>query len=294
MLLICSTIVNRHTAADLHLHIDILHFNAVKGDCVYPRDQIFALNLKWIRLYGTKNLQNIGLCRVFLFMSTKKLNPLIPSSPSPGKTGDRLGIKKTWGKTMATKTMTGKIGENEMAKLHARFVVPVAVHGMLRGDEPLDDVAEYTLNDIIGGLQPDTALLCLALCAQHVAASLPRLGIARALQIEAGMIVDEYGPVWLANEQGSDLINEKALRTLLTHIPEDLESLSDLFGAVLGELDEENAVAAILCDILGGLAGMHRDYAESELQNIGLSAAASKPKTEPVSHSGSNIIPFRR
>jgi hypothetical protein len=197
--------------------------------------------------------------------------------------------------------MTGQIAESTLAKLHAKFVVPVAVERMLRGEEPLDDVAEYALNDIIGELQPDTALLCLALCAQHVATRLSYLPIARTLLMQAETIIGEYGPVWLANEAGSTLPNEKSLRALLSHIPEDLEALGDLLGATLGELDDDStSVAAILCDILSGQAAAHKETAEAELDQIMASAplrpsagGAKKPvRAEKAANLGDNVILF--
>ncbi len=169
---------------------------------------------------------------------------------------------------MKTASMNS-LTDTQLAQLHVKFIVPLAVGEMLAEKEPLDDVAEYTLHDLIGSLQPDTALLCLALCAQHIAAHTDFLPIGRALGAEAEKIVTEYGPLWLAHEEGQSGINDQVVRDMLTHIPEDLEAMGDLLLATCGELnDEAFAIPAILCDILGDQAHMHKEAAERQLEDM--------------------------
>ena len=191
--------------------------------------------------------------------------------------------------------ITNPLSHKELAALHAKFVVPLVVQDMLRGLEPLDDVAEYSMHDILGELQPDTALLCVALSAQHVGAHTAHIPIGKTLQIRAERIVDEYGPLWLAYEQGRAQMDDAAVADLLTHIPEDLEEMGDLLLALCGELEEDHAISAILCDILGAEAHMHMEFAEMQLEKLALldSEPPELPSTaqnEPVG--GDNVVPF--
>lgn len=183
--------------------------------------------------------------------------------------------------------MIRALTDDDLARLHAKFVVPLAVSGMLRGDEELDDGAEYALQDIIAQLQPDTALLCMALCAQHIAIGTSHVPVGRALGLEAGKLVEEYGPLWLAHEAGKPDIDPDMVDAAIAEVPGNLELMRDLFEAACGVLGEEMAVPAILCDILARQADMHREYAELALDRVYYS---EKPGTPTAA--GSNVIPF--
>lgn len=179
-----------------------------------------------------------------------------------------------------------------LAALNVRFIVPLAVQRMLAGDEELDDIAEYTIQDIFGELPPDAALLGLALCAQHIGSHVHDLAIGRVLTVEAEKIIDEYGPVWLAHEAGQITMANAALVRLLANVPEDLECLSDLLLATCQTLaEEERAIPAILCDILGDMADLQHAYAEAEMEALD---RENEQCAELVMAAGANVIPFPR
>lgn len=186
------------------------------------------------------------------------------------------------------------LSKQELASLHAKFVVPLVVQDMLRGVEPLDDVAEYSMHDVIGELQPDTALLCVALCAQNLGAHLAHLSLGAVLQGCAERIVDEYGPLWVAHEQKKAQMDDLAVANVLVNIPEDLEEMGDLLLALCGELDEEkHAVAAVLCDILAAEAHMHMEFAEMQLEKMALLDREFPDIPEqPVQATGGNVVAF--
>src|SRR5688500_4934971 len=97
--------------------------------------------------------------------------------------------------------MLNPLTDHDLARLHAKFVVPIVVDQILKDEEPLDDIAEHAINEILFELCPDTALLCLAMCARHVAEATVNLPISRALANQCDQIIEEYGPLWLAHEQ---------------------------------------------------------------------------------------------
>jgi hypothetical protein len=163
-------------------------------------------------------------------------------------------------------TIMNVLSDNELAGLHAKFVVPVAVSRILNRLEPLDDVAEYMMHDMIGSLKPDTALLAIALCAQHVAAHSTHLPIGRMLAVESARIVDEYGPLWLKSERGGRKAHDIDVEP--AHTAEDLESLGDLLLTTCGELGNGHENVATLCDILGSEAHMHHEEAQAQLDSL--------------------------
>lgn len=166
------------------------------------------------------------------------------------------------------KAIMHTLKDNELAALHAKFIVPVIVSRMLNNLEPLDDVAEYMLHDMIGGHKPDTALLCIALCAQNLAGHASHLPIGRMLTIEANRIVEEYGPLWVRHAANSVDLDERQVGDALNHTPEDLESIGDLLLATCGELGADKHTAAVLAEILGSEAHMHKEEAEALLDEM--------------------------
>lgn len=194
--------------------------------------------------------------------------------------------------------MTGFLNDNDLAKLHAKFIVPIVIDQMLRDEEPLDEIAEHAMNEILCDFYPDSALLCIALCARHIAQQTWHLNISRALKIEADQIIEEYGPLWIAHEQNPEACDDLAVYDLLMNIPEDFEVLRDLLEATLSEIEEDHCVAAILCDILSLQADYHRDLADAELLSLSLkphkkAEHSFTPGGTPDEACG-NVIPFPR
>ncbi len=190
--------------------------------------------------------------------------------------------------------MFAPLNDQDLARLHAKFIVPIVIDQMLNEQETLDDIAEHALNEIFFDLSPDTALLCLALCGRHLANNTAELPISKALEAQAQQIIDEYGPIWLAHEKNPYSLNKSAVKDLLCYIPEDLEALRDLFEATIGELEEDHCTAAILCDILSLQADHHRDMAELELQELDLTPQSREEQrqTSEAIASADNVIIF--
>lgn len=180
-----------------------------------------------------------------------------------------------------------KLNADERTRLRTDFVVPLIVAQMLAGVEPLDEVAEYTIHDIIGDLKPDCGLLCVALCAAEIAGHYPRTPIAGVLAIEAERLIGEFGALWLRNvAEGPAEVNKQAIRESIVHLPEDLEVLADLLDTTQAELPEGDITARTLCDMLALQARVHAENAEEELHHIRLSPLSRAAVT------GGNVVPF--
>lgn len=179
-----------------------------------------------------------------------------------------------------------RLSADEQTRLRTDFVVPLIVAQMLAKLEPLDEVAEYTVHDILGDLKPDCGLLCVALCAAEIAGHYPRTPIAGVLALEAERLIGEFGSLWLRHATGGGPDSAQLVRESLVHIPEDLEVLADLLDATQADLPEDDIIARTLCDMLALQARAHSENAEDELHQISL-ARLSRSATR-----GGNIVPF--
>ena len=162
------------------------------------------------------------------------------------------------------------VTKEDVARLHAYLVVPVAVGDALSVNAPLEGDAQYGLHVALSEIDPDSALLAIALSsyrlAQEYAGDIP---VAAALKMEADKIVQDYAPDWLAHYhsqpvKGDDLYN------LLCHVPDDLESLADLLESLQASIRDEECAAYALCHVLAVQARAHRDIAEYELGELAM------------------------
>lgn len=173
------------------------------------------------------------------------------------------------------------LSADDRTRLRTDFVVPLIIGQIFAGLEPLDDVAEYTIHDIVGELKPDCGLLCVALCAAEIAGHCPALPVAGILALESERIIAEFGNLWLR-----DHIDTAEIRQSLVHIPEDLEVLADLLDATQAEIAGNDINARTLCDMMALQARVHAEGAEDELQRINLA-----PLPRQAVETG-KVIPF--
>lgn len=181
----------------------------------------------------------------------------------------------------------------DFSTLQASLVVPVIVGDIMLGTEPLDDEARYALHDSLCEIDPDSALLAIALCAQHVAAPfIGKIPVAVAVKYEAEKLLHEYGPEWLANYNGGP-VDEDALFELLQTLPEDLEAMADLLDAMAASIVHDTT-ARDLCKILSVQARAHMDVAEYIIGELeaALSGAAPQDAPESVHANTNNVIDF--
>lgn len=182
------------------------------------------------------------------------------------------------------------LNETQIIRLHREMVAPVSVHEIMNGHDVLDEMAQYTLDVMIAEFQPDTALLCIALCATHVAqAHANHLPLAGSMGFEASRIVHEYGPLWLAHaDRQLTTADEGRVIDLLDQMPEDLEAMADLLDGLRGHLIAGSASDKI-CEILSQNAHGFIDYLEHQAQEE--KQAAQKSMIDTLEVHG-NVITF--
>ena len=168
--------------------------------------------------------------------------------------------------------MLKEISKSEIDLLRQYLIVPMAVSDILYHDLEVEADMQYGLHMALSEIDPDSALLAIALCAVSLAEkNLTYVPIASALQKEAYNIIDEYGPVWLSHHNKQPM--PTAVYTeLLETVAEDLEALADLMDALCADLNCTTEGTAVLANLLSVQARAHMEItdfilAESEYES---------------------------
>jgi len=160
--------------------------------------------------------------------------------------------------------------KEDVARLHTYLVVPVAISEALSRSTPLEGEDQYALHVALSEIDPDSALLAIALGAYRIAQDyVNQIPVAAALKMEADKIIQDYAPDWLAHYHNHPVQGDQ-LFDLLCHVPEDLESLADLLEAVQASIRDPLDPAHTLCAVLSIQARAHMEIAEyvlGELEN---------------------------
>lgn len=192
------------------------------------------------------------------------------------------------------------VTKEDVARLHAYLVVPVAVADALASAAPLEGETQYGLHVALSEIDPDSALLAIALSAYRIAQDfVGQVPVASALKMEADKIIQDYAPDWLAHYHDHPVQGE-ALYDLLSHVPEDLESLADLLESLQASIRDSLDPAHALCSVLSIQARAHMeiaDYVLNELDNENMGLDEDRDTFDaPVlfadTQPGDNIILF--
>jgi hypothetical protein len=178
------------------------------------------------------------------------------------------------------------LNNTQMAGLAARLQVPLIVGDILAGEGALTDEVHYALHEVISDLQPDSALLAIAISTRKITRVYEKAspGI-KLLGSECNRIIDEYGEMWLQNAQNKN-IDQDDIYDVLVHTAEDLEMLSELIELNTSFLRAKDSDAYNLCEILSIQAGAHAVIAEEFL------SVAQDSYKPPASVMRDNVIPF--
>ena len=185
-----------------------------------------------------------------------------------------------------------EFSNEQLARLHTKLIVPFVVGDVLKNNEDMSPSIQYALHEALSEMDPDTALLAIALSTGHIAARLcPDVPVSCALKLETEKVVNEYGPDWLAHADGNIPTREgEDLFNVLEHIPEDLEAIADILDATRAHLDVSDPIAEI-CNILSMQARAHMeiaDYILTELEGREI----QKAPYDHATATGQNVIVF--
>ncbi|MFA5592965.1 MAG: hypothetical protein WC989_06605 [Micavibrio sp.] len=160
------------------------------------------------------------------------------------------------------------VSKEDVARLSSYLVVPVAVTEALSNAAPLAGEDQYAMHVALSEIDPDSALLAIALSAFRIAQDYTGLvPVAAALKMEADKIIADYAPDWLAHYHNHPVQGD-ALYDLLTHVPEDLESLADLLESLQTSIADPQDPAHTLCAVLSIQARAHMEIADYVLTEL--------------------------
>lgn len=158
--------------------------------------------------------------------------------------------------------MLESLEKSDLNKLRNHLIVPLAVSDILYHDLNVEQDMQYGLHMALSEIDPDSAMLAIALCAVDLAEkNMIYAPISSALKNEAAKIIAEYGPVWL-HHHASGPMEENTYMDVLATVPEDLEALADLMDALCADLSCVNDATPILCNLLSVQARAHMEIAE--------------------------------
>lgn len=168
------------------------------------------------------------------------------------------------------------LNDKDLAILMTQLEVPMVVGAAIEKGSDIQDDIHYALHDLLSEMQPDTALLAIALSAKTIAKAYCGTGSgAEIVTMECDRIIEEYGPLWLENSRRGK-INNNYLIGILENIPEDLECMDELIDINLSYAAFDNPAVAEICDILQIQAGAHAIIAEEFLSVMEMAAHQNK------------------
>lgn len=199
--------------------------------------------------------------------------------------------------------MSKELSQSQIDQLRQHLIVPLAVGDILHHDLAVEPDMQYGLHLALSEIDPDSALLAIALCAKNIAEkTLNRAPIAQGLYKEASFIIEEYGATWLHHYKSGPM-SDNDFEMILHTIPEDLESMADLLDALCSDLDDDKSAPVLLANLMSIQARAHMeiaDYMISELE-FEKSVKQSEDSNQPLperdnidlkAHVGDNIILF--
>lgn len=164
------------------------------------------------------------------------------------------------------------LSDQNLAAISNDLQVPRIIGDVLSGVETLGDDGHFALHGLLSDMEPDEALLAIALGAEKLALvcgeGFPGAGV---LKMESGRIVGEYAPARLRRAQaghggqGALITAEDTVLETLAYVPEDLESLAELLEFAGENFACRHEDAAALCEILAVQARAQALVAEAFL-----------------------------
>lgn len=185
--------------------------------------------------------------------------------------------------------------EKDLAALKTKLEIPLVIMDLLSDREVFCANTVYALHDMLSDMQPDAALLAMALSVDDICNSgvVPQEHAAY-LSVSCARLIEEYGPLWLAHAS-NEMIDTAYLADVLSFIPEDLEELAELMNMVVS-LSVDHGVAVKILDIFSAQSSAQALVAEAfvdlMVQNNPHSFQADIAQGTMIANSHDNIIQF--
>lgn len=165
--------------------------------------------------------------------------------------------------------MKATLTKEQIEHLNTKLIVPMAVNDILTYGLEVEPEMQYGLHEALSEIDPDSALLAIALSAQQISgiskASYP---IASGLYNESVQILNDYGPDFIRDLKRGSIPQENFLDILKT-VPEDLEAMADLLDALCADIEDELSPIVMLANLLSIQARAHMEIAMYILEEAG-------------------------
>ncbi len=197
--------------------------------------------------------------------------------------------------------MLHMVSDQQLARMHAHFIVPVVVSDILSRKRAVEDDEKMALHELLSDMQPDSALLAMALATQHMAFySRNDVIFSNSLSFHADRIINDYGPFWLMHAENDSRLDEyeQELFEMLSEIPNDFGSLIDVLSVARDSIRDQNNPLAVIADIFCKQAEAQQLIAATFLEVMeeedvrGEHLTSLDPMFDGVQTDGSNVLYF--
>ncbi len=164
--------------------------------------------------------------------------------------------------------MSKNLTTEEFDQLRQHLIVPLAVSDILTHDLDVQPDMHYGLHLALSEVDPDSALLAIAICAGDIATKANHLSpIAAAISKESMDILGDYAPNWMHKNINTPMPSH-VYEEILETVPEDLEGLADLMDALYADIHNDNHEIATLLKLLSIQARAHMEIADFVLAEL--------------------------
>lgn len=154
-----------------------------------------------------------------------------------------------------------------MATLVNRLQAPLVVSDILLGHEGGRDT-DYALSALISDLQPDAALLAIALSVRTIVQPyLQASPILQAASVECDRIVEDFSGAYMSAPLTAESYCDASADTL-AHVAEDLDYMEELLELAINFFAAKDPVAMTLCRLLKAQAKAQHVIAETFYNQI--------------------------
>ena len=166
---------------------------------------------------------------------------------------------------------TTEMNDQDLAYMVNALEVPVAIRDIL-SDKSAGDISDemhFALHDAISDMQPDAALLTIALSARHIIFAQGMLTPSlQVLEMECKRLIADYAHLWIEEARTPGSVGDTAILSALMTVPEDLEGMADMLQTASDFMLESEQKAQTLLTILHVQARAHSLIAQSFVEAI--------------------------
>ena len=189
-------------------------------------------------------------------------------------------------------TVKNMIEKTDLDKLYSFFELPSIISNLLAKNRELEADEEYAIHDILCDMQPDSALIVIALCARNILPYVHNISSKKLLSHSA-YVTGEYAQQWLDNACEENISGDVTnLQNLLMEIPEDLSIMSSMLTGCAASFVGKNNPVARICNALAIQAASHSDIAVAYLDAIDKSLEMRKPTEKMETEVKKSEIPI--